>query len=395
MNFNNNSGFKLNIKKLYLFSFFVSLHFLGAVLVPFFTDWGQISFAQTMLLQSWFMLWVFLLEIPTGTIADFLGRKKSLALGCIANILGVTVYAIVPNFFLFLIGEFFWAVATAFFSGADTALAYDSLKKIGKTKESKKILGRINISKLTGYMIGAPIGSIIAITFGLNMPLLLMGIPLTIAFLIALTFKEPQEKRVKPKYFEILKQGTKFFYKHKILRILAIDLIAINTIGYFVIWLSQPMLKQAGVGIAFFGIMQAIFLASEILFIHANQKFEKVLGSKRTIISISFIIAGLVLLASGLIPIISIVIIAILIGGGISLSKLPLFESYLNKYISSQKRATTLSTIFMLEKLVLVILNPILGILADWSLNNTLVIIGAIAIIFPIISKIEEKHLID
>ena len=392
---NNDSGFKKNIWKMYLFTFFVSLHFIGGVLVPFFTDWGKISFAQVMLLQSWFMLWVFLLEIPTGTIADYLGRKHCLALGCLVNIVGVVVYTSSPSFLLFLIGEFLWALSGALFSGADSAFVYDSLKRNNRQKFSKNIFGKIEISRLTGFMVGAPIGSIVAASFGLNMPMLLMSIPLTIAFAIALTLKEPQIKQAKTKYFAVLKEGVRFFYNHKILKILAIDLIAIGAIGYFVIWLYQPMLKQAGLNIAFFGIVHAVFVASEIMFIKSNHAMEKILGSKKRIITISFVVAGAMLILGGLTASLPLILLVIFVSGGISLSKAPVFENYLNKYIPSEKRATVLSTVFMFKKLALVIISPLVGILADWSLNSTLIIIGIIAIAFPILSKIEEKHLMD
>jgi len=369
---------------------------MGAVLVPFFTEWANISFTQTMILQSWFMLWVFLLEIPTGTIADYLGRRKSLALGCIANAAGVIAFTITPNFLLLLLGEFLWAMAIALFSGADTAITYDSLRITRQEKESKSVLGKLEISRLTGYMIAAPIGSVIAVTMGLQMPVLLMSIPLTIGFIITLTLKEPEVKQeIKQKYFSLLKEGAKFFYKHKILQIIAIDMIVLNTIGYFIIWLYQPMLQQIGLSIAFFGIIHAAFVASQIFFIKTNKKQETLLGSKRRVLFASLIIPGAILITGGIFLSITIALIIVFIAGGLALSKKPLFDSYLNKYIPSEKRATILSTIFMFRTLALVIFNPILGLLAEWSINNTLIIIGTIAIAFSLLSKIEEKHLID
>lgn len=388
--------YNANIWKMKLFSFFVNLHFMGAVLVPFFTQWAKISFTQVMLLQSWFMLWVFLLQAPTGTIADYFGRKKCLMIGCIANIIAVIVMTVTPNFYLLVIGETFWALATALVSGADTTLTYDSMKKNGATKNSKQVLGRIEIFRLAGFMIGALAGSIIAAKIGLQAPMLLMSIPLTIAFIISLSFKETEEKRTNPKkYFSVLKDGMKFFYKHKILKIIAIDMIAINSIGYFIIWLYQPMLTQAGTNIALFGLVHAVFVISQIVFINNNPTIEKIAGSKKKVIYLSFIITGITLALSGINPTILFILLAIFIGGGLSLSKKPIFESYLNKYIPSPERATALSTIFMFRTLALVILSPVVGMLADWSLNNTLIILGAISIIFPTISKIEEKHLID
>ena len=127
-----------NIRKIYTFHFLVSLHFIGGVLIPFFSDWGGISFTQIMLLQSWYAFWIFALEIPTGAIADHFGRKTSLVLGALSTILAVLVFSTFPAFAFFLLGEFLWALGDALMSGADEALVYDSLKNVGHETRSKK-----------------------------------------------------------------------------------------------------------------------------------------------------------------------------------------------------------------------------------------------------------------
>src|SRR5688572_28951228 len=62
------------INKNYVYAYFKNFAFFSAVLVPFFTDWGHITLFQVQILQSWFSVWVFLFEVPTGAIADKIGR---------------------------------------------------------------------------------------------------------------------------------------------------------------------------------------------------------------------------------------------------------------------------------------------------------------------------------
>ena len=73
--------FRRNIPLLYAIRVLFCAHFFGAVLVPFFTKWGGLELSQVFYLNAWFMLCSFALEVPTGVIADFFGRKVSLALG--------------------------------------------------------------------------------------------------------------------------------------------------------------------------------------------------------------------------------------------------------------------------------------------------------------------------
>ncbi|MCD6421921.1 MFS transporter, partial [bacterium] len=274
--------------RLYLFKFFTGLHFISGVLIPFFTQWGGLSFTQIMILQSWFMVWIFVFEIPTGSIADHFGRKFSLATGCIISIIAALTYASVPNFYVFLLAEFLWALGATLFSGAYEALVYDTLKYLGKTGESKKVFGRSESFGLLGITIGAPIGSVIAGMLGLRAPMLLMLIPLSIALLISLTFREPRNPRrgrdlksEAKKCVKKLKEGVAFFCRNKELRILAADMISIRSVAYFMIWLYQPMLQQAGVPIYYFGVVHAVFVLTQIAIMNHYETLERVLGSKK------------------------------------------------------------------------------------------------------------------
>ncbi len=55
---------------------------MSGVVIPFFREWGRLSYTQIFLLQAWFMLMNFLLEVPTGAVADRFGRKASITAGC-------------------------------------------------------------------------------------------------------------------------------------------------------------------------------------------------------------------------------------------------------------------------------------------------------------------------
>jgi len=272
------------IKRFYLYCFLRQLGFFSAVLIPFFTNWGHISLVQIQLLQSWFMLWIFIFDLPTGAIADYLGRKYTLALGGLVVTLAVLLYGSVPKFEVFLIGEFLFALAYALGSGADNALLYDSLIAEGKEHESKKILGRAHAFRLLGVVIAAPIGSLIAKRFGLNAPLLFSAVPFFLSGVVALTIKEPKikiKKTVRKPYFAIIKEGFLFFCRHKILRLIAIDTILVNTSAYFVIWLYQSVLIKLNFPVAYFGIVHAFFAGCEIVVAGNFLRLEKLFGSAK------------------------------------------------------------------------------------------------------------------
>jgi len=390
-------SYKGNLTKIYLFKFFTSLHLVGGILIPFFRDWGGLDFTQILFLQSWFSFWIFILEIPTGAVADFFGRKQSLALGAIVNAIAALVYGSFPSFYIFLLAEFLWAISAALLSGADNAFTYDTLRKLGKTKSSKRVFSKIESIGKTALLIGSPIGSIVAASLGLNVPNLLMFFPFMLAFAVALTFKEPVSRKVveSKRYLTIIKDGFKYFAKNDILKILAVDTIIISSLAYFMIWFFQPMLERAGVNIVYFGLVHALLVLSQIVIMNSFGKLEKLLGNKKRLLLLSSLLLGAAFMMGSFSNSLPMILLVIVIGGGFGLSRSVLFSSYLNKYIESSKRATVLSTISMFRRFLLVILNPLVGKMADWSLEYTLFALGIAVIVFTVFSRVEEKYLVD
>lgn len=394
--------FKSNIKstiwKYYAFVFLRHFALFSAVLVPFFTEWGRINLFQVQFLQSWFMFWIFILEIPTGAVADYMGRKYSMALSAFVVTLAVLVYSSFPNFWIFLLGEFIFAVAAALLSGADKALLYDALKEAGREDESKKIFGRAHSLGLLGLLISAPIGSLVAANWGLNIPLMLTAIPFFLAGLIAWSIKEPRIKEKvseRKRYWNIAIKGTLFFYRHKTLRLLAIDSVVVASAAYFVLWLYQPLLKSINVPIELFGVGHAFLVAVQILISSNFVRLEGWFGSGKALLRCSavFTAVGFILVAA--FPNLITVSLFILLAGGFGLTRQELMSAYMNKFIPSEQRATVLSSISMFRQIMLVVLNPIVGFTADHSLRLALLGVGLLPLLLFLFSPIEQEMLED
>lgn len=385
--------FNTTLKRYYAFTFLKDFAFFSAVLVPFFTQWGHISLLQVQLLQSWFMFWQFVLDIPTGIIADHIGRKYVLIAGVLIDAVGALEYGSIASFPIFLLGEFLMSVGISLVGGADSALLYDALKEEGKEDEIKKITGRAQSLNLLGLFISAPIGSFIAAKFGLNVPMLMSAVPLVLAGFVAYTIREPKfHKEIeKQSPFVIAKEGLKFFYGHKTLRILTIDGIIVASAAYFVIWLYQPLLQQVHVPIFFFGFITPILVGAEIVITHQFVHIEGLLGSAKKYIAITAILTAFGFFAAGLFPSIWTVLLLVIFAGGFGLTRMDLMSSYMNTFIPSEQRATVLSTISMFRRFGLVILNPLIGLAADHSLQLALIILGIFPLLIFFFSPVEQK----
>ncbi len=405
-----------------IMAFFSRLFFVSGIFVPFFLEWGQITMQQVMQLQSWFMFWVFIFEVPSGSLADYLGRKIALIVTFGILILAIAAYGILPNFYMFLLAEFLWALAVAMLSGTFQAFVYDSLKAHGQTEASKPVFALIESIMLVANFISTPIGGLIATTSSPQYAMLISAIPTAIALVLACFLKEPRlpdfilnhdgqkqdmeinvgsdstkrshQRRSQKKYIQILKDGFHHFRTHKILRMLAFEAIAFQVVGYYLRWYYQAKLLSLGVDVAYLGIIHTVILGLQILLMSLIPWFERRLGSKKAYLVLSPIILGIGYILATF-SVIWLVILGSIFGIAMNNARKPVLDSYMNKFINSEERATIISVISMIRQACLMLLNLVLGYVGENYLNYMFIGLGILSFILLLFSQIEEKHLLD
>jgi MFS family permease len=388
---------------MYAVRLFFWTHFIASVLIPFFQEWGGLSFNRILLLNAWFMIWCFLFEIPTGTVADFLGRRASVALAFVVNAAGLIVYFSHPSFFVFLIAEVLLACAMTLLSGADEALVYDSLKELEDDPQrladrARPTIARLESFKLGGILIGALLGSVIAARFDVTMPLKAQLVPTLLGFFVALTLYEPTHGRREGSsepYLKVLTSGVHYFLRHPVLRVLTLDMMLQGALAFMVIWLYQPFLAAAGLPMAWYGSVHAAMVIAQILLLSNVSWLERLLGSQKRLLWMGPIVAGIAYMVLGASRSLPVVIAAIVVAAGFGLSRPALFGAYLNQHIPSEKRATVLSTVSMTRTLAIAVLNPIVGFCADYSLAATMIGLGVAMLILMLVTGVGEEHLLS
>jgi predicted MFS family arabinose efflux permease len=87
---------------------------------------------------------------------------------------------------------------------------------------------------------------------------------------------------------------------------------------------------------------------------------------------------------------------AIVLAFTFGLTRLPLFSSYMNKYIPSDKRATVLSASSMVRTLGIFLSMLTIGKGLDhWPIQPAAITIGLCLVALSVFSRIEEDHLKD
>jgi hypothetical protein len=319
-------------------------------------------------------------------------------LGCATAAAAVLIYGSAPRFGVFMIGEMVFAISMTLMSGADEALVYDTLSQLGRAGESKRIFTRLESYKLAGIVSGALLGAPLASSFGLRAPMLLQALPFAVSATLAMSLVEPAgrpTRRDRGLYFEMLSSGVRYFRNHAELRILALDMVGTGALAWLLIWFYQPELEHAGIGIAFFGVVHAAMSLSQITVLSNVERLEAFVGSKQRYLFLSALAPGIAYLVLGLDGHRVTTVAAILFGAAFGLSRMALFNAYMNRYIPPDKRATVLSTVAMLRTLTATVVNPIAGWLADWSLQSALLLFGVLSLGVALLSRVREEHLIE
>jgi hypothetical protein len=145
------------------------------------------------LAESIFHMSSLVMEIPTGAIADLYGRKVSRLLGVTVKILYLTLLIFVSSFGLAAFAMFLAALSYNLESGADTAFVYDTLVDHNETDSFTQIQGNreviLQVSSLIGIFIGGSIAEK-SYTLAIIASIVMFGI----SFVIGTKLIEPKQR---------------------------------------------------------------------------------------------------------------------------------------------------------------------------------------------------------
>jgi len=373
---------QLNINKLYLGAFLTEFFLFAPIIIPFFTSLN-FSMREIFFIESIFFATIVLFEIPSGYFADRYGRKQSLIVGGIFHLTGAVIWSFSYSLTSFLIGNFIWGLGLAFTSGANTALLYESLLRLKREKEYKKIQGDIFFIGQMAFFVSAFLGGFMTL-ISLRATIYATIIPFVVWLFIAITLKETRHIKEHDKisrFIEILK--ISFWHNPKVRNIgIFSGIFGVFTAVYY---LNQGYLELIKIPLVYFGVI--ISLLSLVSGIGAKYAYiiEEKIGFKNILISfilipaVSWIAISKITSFWGVIP--------LLIAGVLSGVAYPIFQDFVNARVASERRATILSIMSFIEKGVFVLLSPFIGWIVDvYSIQTAFLASGIVVLIFGFFS---------
>jgi len=155
-----------NIRLFITFRIFFNSRFYYPVFTILFLDFG-LTVAQFSILNAVWAATIVLAEVPSGALADIIGRKRLLVFAAAVMMVEVGIIAFIPKtdglllFMVFMVNRILSGLAEAAASGADEAIAYDSLAKEGLEGEWGKVLEVLTRFQSIGFIIAMTVGAAI------------------------------------------------------------------------------------------------------------------------------------------------------------------------------------------------------------------------------------------
>ncbi len=217
-----NASLHRNVRLLSWFNFCVDFVPFAPFAILYFADTAG-SLTAGMSVFSIVMLSSALFEIPTGIFSDRIGRRGTVILGAIANLLSTIILAIGGSFWILILSAVLAGLARSFYSGNNDALLYDSLLEIQKTDEYDRVLGKTGAMFQCALELSTLVGGAAVYFSSIQLAVGLTLIPKIGELLISFQFSEPQVHSKKSgNLFHHLSQSLAQFRTNRNLRLLTI-----------------------------------------------------------------------------------------------------------------------------------------------------------------------------
>jgi MFS family permease len=345
-----------------------------------------------------------LFEVPTGIVADTVGRRRSYLLGTLtltgSTLLYVLLWQIEAPFWAWAVASLLIGLGFTFFSGAVEAWLVDALKATGFKGEMESVFGRGQVVTGVAMLTGSVGGGFIAQQFSLGVPFVLRGLILAVMFVVAfrlmhdIGFTPEKGGRPLAEIRKVASASIDYGWRVPAVKWLMVEALFSGGVGIYAFYALQPyLLELYGDPQAYqiAGLVAAIVAGAQILGGVAAPRIRRLFHRRTSALIAS---GGLGVLTLGLIGIVEsfwAVIGLIVVWGLLFAASFPIRQTYLNGLIPSRQRATILSFDSMMASTGGVWAQPVLGRAADvWGYGPSYVMgagIAAVALPFIALSR--------
>jgi MFS family permease len=366
-----------------------------------------LSIGQAFAANAFFTVGMVLFEVPTGVVADTVGRRTSYLLGTVTLIGSTLLYLL-----LWQSGGPFaaWAVASAllglgftFFSGATEAWLVDGLHATGYTGSLDAAFAKGQIASGVAMLGGSIGGGLLAQWTNLGVPYVVRAALLGVTFVVAwyamhdIGFTPKPRVSVAAEMRGILRSSL----DHGLLnpRVRWVMLAAPFTAGVSIygFYAAQPYLLElygSTDSYAIAGVSAGLVAGAQILGGASASYIARVIRRRTSVMLAATGSVAVVLVLIGLIANFWAALALLAVWGVLFAAVEPVRQAYLNELIPSAQRATVLSSDSLLSSGGGVVIQPGLGRAADvWGYGPAYLLGAVIQLLaLPFIHLARRSH---
>ena len=377
--------------------------FIWGINTIFLLDAG-LSNLEAFAANAFFTAGMVLFEVPTGIVADTIGRRVSYLLGTVtlagSTLLYVLLWQIEAPFWQWAVVSLLIGLGFTFFSGAVEAWLVDALTATGFTGELETVFGRGQIVTGVAMLTGSAAGGFLAQQVSLGFPFVLRGAILLVMFVAAFRLMHDvgftPEKSGRPiaEMRKIASDSIDYGWRVPAVKWLMVEALFIGGVGIYGFYALQPyLLELYGDPEAYqiAGLSAAIVAGAQIVggmvAPWIRRLFRRRTSALITTAAITVLALGLMGVVQSFWPVIGLTVVWALMFA----ATMPIRQTYINGMIPSRQRATILSFDSLMSSAGGVWAQPVLGRSADaWGYATSYGIsagISALAVPFLALSR--------
>jgi MFS family permease len=328
----------------------------------------NLSWTEIFVLNSVFNAVLVAFEVPTGALADRIGRRFAMVLGSLSMALAFLVYYLGGTFAWFVVAESVFALGMTLTSGPDSAYLYDLLKSHGQEARYSACEGTATSFKYVGMTAAFAVGGFIGEQQP-SLPYLFAAGACVVAACAAALLGEAQVSRGLREqkwggYVPHMTRALDTALRGRRLRYAILYSSLIFILLRISLWLYQPYLKDAGLnlgqtGLVFAGLcLVAAICSHRVQAIRARFPNGSIYWFLPAVLGASYLVLGRFAAMWG----IGLLFAQKAVDGIYS----PLTKEMLNREIAdSSQRATVLSVESMVRRVAFGFFAPACGLLFD------------------------------
>jgi len=386
-----------NIRVLYVFSFFWLAMIIIPVMVPFFETRG-LSLAEVFYLQAVFAFVVVLLEVPSGYVADMLGRKNALVAGALFHGAGFSWLCFAEGFAELVLFEALVGVGISLLSGADLSLLYDTQEALGMSPAQKtEGIANMRFVKSCAEGISALIGGML-VAFSFDAVVVANAVFAWAPLVLSLMLVEAPFTRMDGHHFGNLDRIVRHLYvESRLLRQICLSITLFGLMTFYVVWMLQPYWRDLGVPLTAFGLLWAAMSFVFALTTRLAAPMERRFGAVPVLVVMALLpVAGYLgmSLAGGFAGIVF--SFAFFVSRGINAV---ILTDALNRRIPSSFRATANSMTSFMFRGIYIVTGPMVGFAIErFGMQATLIVLAAVAfalfltLMLPMVAEVREAE---